>query len=322
MGGIAALDLGTNNCRLLLAMPEGPAYRTICSFSKLVRLGEGVNESGRLNEAAMERTVAALSECAMKIQHFRPSHARYVATAACRKANNAAQFVRHVKQTIGLDLEIISPRQEASLAMAACFSVLDVRRSHALILDIGGGSTEIVWVSLNMEGGSELIDWDSLPCGVVALAERNSGHPKDLQSYKQVVKEVKELLMPFEASNNISSEIAGGNVQMIGMSGTIATLSAIHLNLEKYDSERVDGIGMSRKDVFNIIQELKEKVHGNRVEHPCIRVGQEDLIIPGCAILQAILETWPVSSVSVTNRSLTDGLVASMLPVAASENKE
>src|SRR5262245_49259015 len=243
----AALDLGTNNCRLLVARPAGDGFRVIDAFSRIVRLGEQMAATGRLADDAMRRAVDALGVCAGKLRKREVTHFRGVATEACRRADNGSEFLARVAQLTGLRLEIIAPREEAELALASCAPLLDPAVPRALLFDIGGGSTEVTLIG-GGEGGWRVLDSISLGRGVGAYAERFGGDAVASADYEAMIAEIALLLDPFEARNAIGAACARGEVQMIGTSGTVTTLAGIEMNLARYDRNRVDGSWLSRDE--------------------------------------------------------------------------
>ncbi|MFQ5938841.1 MAG: Ppx/GppA family phosphatase [Alphaproteobacteria bacterium] len=308
-----ALDLGTNNCRLLVARPAAGGFRIIDAFSRIVRLGEGLGASGELSEAAIERTIEALQVCAAKMQRRGVTKARSVATEACRRAVNGSRFLRRVTEKTGLRLEIISPREEARLTLAGCASLLDAEVAHALMFDIGGGSTELIWLSVSPGTPPDMLASLSLPCGVVSLAERYGGREVSAAAYEAMVCEVGELLRPFEARHGIGLGIADGAVQMLGTSGTVTTLTAIHLDLPRYDRAVVDGSYLSFASIARINRKLAGMDYDRRVSHPCIGVERADLVIAGAAILEAICRLWPVGRLRVADRGLREGILLGLM---------
>ena len=316
----AAIDLGTNNCRLLIARPRGNSFEVVDSFSRLVRLGEGVDRSGRLSEAAMTRTVSALGVCARKLHRHGVSRARYIATEACRRAVNGGAFLERVRAETGLDLEVIASDEEAHLALSGCAPLLDRRCSRAMVFDIGGGSTELMWLAIEADDlAPRVLDLMSLRCGVVTMAERYGGRAVPVPAYEAMVDEVSDLLSPFEAANRVAAEIAERAVHMIGTSGTVTTLAAVHLGLARYDRSRIDGSWMSLDDVRDAARRLSAMDYGDRVRHPCIRRGRADLVVAGCAILEAILRAWPVDSIRVADRGLREGMLLALMDAADAE---
>ncbi len=306
----AALDLGTNNCRLLVATPAPGGFRVVDAFSRIVRLGEGMGNSGVLSEAAMERTIDALKVCAAKIRRQGVARARMVATEACRRADNCQDFVDRTRRVTGLDLEIISSGEEARLSLAGCAPLLDASGGWALVFDIGGGSTELSWARL-VDGRPEVEGCVSLPLGVVTLGERfPHGCP---QAYADMVAEVGALLDPFDAQYGISTVLAGGGVQMLGSSGTVTTLAGVHLDLPRYDRSRVDGYRLA----FEAIEEVTRRIAGmpidERERHPCIGRERADLVLAGCAILEAICRRWPVGMIRVADRGVREGILLALM---------
>lgn len=313
----AALDLGTNNCRLLVARPRHDGFRVIDAFSRIVRLGEGLGQSDELSEAAMRRAIDALRVCASKIRKRRVTHARHVATEACRRARNCRDFVNRVEGETGLMLEIISSREEAELALAGCAPLLDPARPYALVFDIGGGSTELLWLELAPSGALRLIDWISLPYGVVGLAERqgvaDASPEGTLAWYEAVAAELGELLQPFEARHQIRRRVAEGAVQMLGSSGTVTTLAGLHLDLPRYDRAYVDGTHLSFADIDRVSRQLAQLSPQARAELPCIGRERADLVVGGCAILAAICRTWSVGSLRVADRGVREGILFGLM---------
>jgi exopolyphosphatase/guanosine-5'-triphosphate,3'-diphosphate pyrophosphatase len=316
----AALDLGTTNCRLLVARPAGEGLRIIDSFSRIVRLGEGLSSSGVLSEPAMRRTIEALEICAAKLQHRRVTHARYVATEACRRAANCADFLVRVREATGLELEIIHTGEEARLALAGCAPLLDPRLPHALVFDIGGGSTEILWVGLRRRRSgrvrTEIRGVVSLPFGVVSLTERYGRGDAAGFSFGEMVDDIRSAFQDFDSEWRIARQIARGGVQMLGSSGTVTTLAGIHLGLPRYDRSRVDGMQMGFPDIARIIGELVATDAAGRAAQPCIGPNRADLMIAGCAILQAICATWPVGRLRVADRGVREGILCGLMDAA------
>jgi exopolyphosphatase/guanosine-5'-triphosphate,3'-diphosphate pyrophosphatase len=309
----AAVDLGTNNCRLLVARPTRDGFRVIDAFSRIVRLGEGVDRSGRLSPEAMERTITALKVCAAKMRRRGVTRARNVATAACRRASNCNEFLARVEHQTGLRLEIISPGEEANLAVTGCRPLLDRQSRHALVFDIGGGSTELIWVAHDQLRGAEPIAATSLPHGVVTLTEQYDGRELSPTVYEELVARICDELHPFEQAQQISRHIDGSAVQMIGTSGTVTTLSGVHLDLAKYDRQRVDGLWLSFVDALAVSRRLRDMSLEQRARHPCIGRDRADLVVAGCAILEAICRTWPVGRLRVGDRGLREGLLVSQM---------
>jgi exopolyphosphatase/guanosine-5'-triphosphate,3'-diphosphate pyrophosphatase len=307
-----AIDLGTNNCRLLVARPEGPTFRVIDAFSRIVRLGEGVSTRGELSDQAMERTIAALRICAGKLHHHQVNRVRSVATDACRRATNCDAFVARVARETGIDLEIISTREEAQLAIAGCLPLIEAEARWALMFDIGGGSTELVW--MRCQGSKrELVGWTSLPCGVVTLAEAHGGDQISRQLYDKMVSDIGAMLVPFDVEHGISQHTAGGEAQMLGTSGTVTTIAGVHLNLARYDRSRVDGLQLSFDAIDAVTEHLISLDQKGRAAIPTIGSDRADLVVAGCAILDAIRNQWPVGSLWVADRGIREGMLMDMI---------
>ena len=309
----AALDLGTNNCRLLVARPQGRDFRVIDSYSRIVRLGEGLQANGTLSDDAIGRTIAALQVCVGKMQRRGVTRARSIATEACRQAANCDEFLGRVTDETGLEIEIISTREEAQLAVMGCAPLLRPDAAHAIVFDIGGGSTEVMWLGIDDRGQPELLDCMSLPFGVVNMAEIYGGHEVTLGGYAEMITDVRRQLAPFEAANGIATEIEAGRVQMLGTSGTVTTLAGIHLRLTKYQRSVVDGTTLTFDQVKDVSLQLRDMNYRQRLAHPCIGNDRADLVVPGCAVLAAICELWPVGSVRVADRGLREGILFTLM---------
>jgi exopolyphosphatase / guanosine-5'-triphosphate,3'-diphosphate pyrophosphatase len=313
-----ALDLGTNNCRLLLAQrnvnatgPDG-AFRVVNSFSRIVRLGEGLGRTGNLEDAAMDRTIDALKVCAGRMARFDVARARCVTTAACRRAGNGAHFLDRVLKETGIRLDVISGEEEASLAVKGCASLLEPGHEYGLVIDIGGGSTELIW--LDLRGGEPRIAGSSsLPFGVVTFAEEYGGDYVSAEVYRQMVDAAAEHLKPFEAEHQVRRHVERGGVQMLGTSGTVTTLAACHQGLERYDRRRVDGAWIMREDVVLLSAKLASMTCDERAANPCIGPGRADLVVSGCAIIEAITEIWPCARLRVADRGVREGVLRALM---------
>ncbi len=311
-----ALDLGTNNCRLLVARPAPKGFRVVDSFSRIVRLGEGVAGDGCLSEIAMGRTVRALKICADKMEKRGVTLSRCVATAACRVATNCDEFVGRVESETGIRLDIISPDEEARLAAAGCSPLLQEECETALVFDIGGGSTEVMWLRLCKGSLPEILAWVSLPLGVVTLAETHGGRDVPADVYQKMVEEVERQLAPFEKANGLRLAIANGEALMLGTSGTVTTLAALNMGLSTYRRSVVDGTWLSALDVETVSRELSSMAYCDRERHPCIGKGRADLVIAGCAIFEAICRTWPAPRIRVADRGVRDGMLFQLMNAA------
>ncbi len=313
----AALDLGTNTCRLLVARPAGENFRVVDAFSRIVRLGEKVATTGELAPGAMGRAAEALGICAAKLRRRGVTHFRGVATEACRKARNGSDFLDRVRRETGIELEIIAPYEEAELALASCAPLLDPRQPFAVLFDIGGGSTEVTWLSHRGYDDWQMIDSISIQCGVVALAERFGGDAMSQAEYLRMVAEVVDLLAPFESRNRVSTHISHGEVQMLGTSGTVTTLSGLKLNLPRYDRHVVDGSWLDFTDIVGLSHALAGLDFAGRAAHPCIGAERADLVVAGCAILEAICRIWPVGRLRVADRGLREGIILGLMAAVA-----
>ena len=308
-----ALDLGTNNCRLLVARPDDRSFEVIDSFSRIVRLGEGLQARGRLSEPAIERTISALHVCAAKLRRRGVTRLRSVATEACRRAANCDGFVARVAEETGVRLEIINTAEAARLAASGCAPLLRRDQDRALVFDIGGGSSEVMWLSVRPEGSPETVDSISVPWGVVKMAERYGGHTITPAVYNAMIEEVRSFLLPFEQKHQIAREIAAGRVQMVGSSGTVTTLAGIHLALPRYQRDMVDGQFLSFEQVRAVSDRLCAMDFDTRAAHPCVGPERADLVVAGCAILAAICLQWPVGVLRVGDRGVREGILFGLI---------
>lgn len=319
-----ALDLGTNNCRLLLARPSRRGFRVVDAFSRIIRLGEGVSQSGRLSDHAMSRTFDALKICAGKLDRHHVRRTRMVATQACRIADNGQQFIAEVRDRFGLDIEVLTPEIEARLAVSGCATLIDPSADYVLVFDIGGGSSEIIWLDLTRVGSRRhsqgrvevddaIIAWTSLPVGVVTLSERFDGRVVTAESFAAMSKVVEDMLQPFEAQHRFRERIATHRTHFLGTSGTVTTIAGIMLNLPRYDRNKVDGLWLDIANVNAVSQSLLSKTYEQRIAEPCIGRERADLVLAGCAILDAILRMWPAERLRVADRGLREGILTRLM---------
>ncbi|MBX7484008.1 Ppx/GppA phosphatase family protein [Qipengyuania qiaonensis] len=315
----AALDLGTNNCRLLIARPSGENFTVIDAFSRVVRLGEGLAVSGRLSDEAMERTLAALHVCADKLRRRNVRLARSVATEACRRASNGEAFIQRVKRETGIMLDIISAQEEARLAVLGCHILLEEGNGPAIIFDIGGGSTELVLVQPD-EKIPRIMDWLSVPWGVVSLTDTVNGsdenEAKRLDRYVEMRRTVGRSFAEF-AERIREHTHSAEPIRLLGTSGTVTTLASLHLELPQYDRQAVDGLIVPSKSMRDISGRLSRMSAPDRKQLPCIGDDRANLVIAGCAILESILDIWPAQQLGVADRGIREGILRSLIAADA-----
>jgi len=308
----AALDLGTNNCRLLIARPTESSFRIVDSFSRIIRLGEGIAQTGRISDAAIDRALSALRICRDKMVAKRAGRTRLIATEACRAASNRDEFRERVDRELGIRLEVIDRETEAMLAVTGCLPLLDPDATGVVLFDIGGGSSELVRLERDParpELPPKIAGWVSLPVGVVTLAERRGGIDVTPQSYAAMIDEVAAMLAPFVEKH-------GGNLggmHLLGTSGTVTTVAGIYLNLPRYDRRQVDGIWMDDADVTRTVQRLLAMSYQERVGNACIGTERGDLVLAGCAILDAIRNAFPCPRLRIADRGLREGMLVQMM---------
>lgn len=310
----AAIDLGTNNCRLLIARPSAGGFTVVDAFSRIVRLGEGLATSGRLTDGAMDRAVEALAVCADKLKRRRVGLARSVATEACRRAANGRHFAERVRRETGIVLEIIPPQEEARLAVLGCHKLLEPGDGPALIFDIGGGSTELVLVEPGGDDSAPRIKaWWSAPWGVVSLTESEGREaiegPDRVTAYARMRERSRHAFARFAELLPEKKE----NIRLLGTSGTVTTLASVHLALPSYDRRAVDGLHVpigAMRDISTMIAEMSFE---ERSGLPCIGSERADLVVAGCAILEAILDIWPAGQLGIADRGIREGILRSLM---------
>jgi exopolyphosphatase/guanosine-5'-triphosphate,3'-diphosphate pyrophosphatase len=311
----AALDLGTNNCRLLIARPSADSFRVVDAFSRIIRLGEGLSASGRLSDAAIHRAVDALTICRDKMRNRGVTRARLIATEACRAAENGEAFRARVAQETGIELDIIDRETEATLAATGCTPLLDPQADSVILFDIGGGSSELVRLGRSAPTPRgppppKIHDWVSLPLGVVTLAERHGGIAVTRAGYEAMVGEVGGHIAPFAARHAVERD---HGLHMLGTSGTVTTIAGVHLDLPRYDRRRIDGCWMSNAQVSAVVDRLLAMSYDERVANPCIGPDRADLVLAGCAIFDAIRRAFPCERVRVADRGLREGMLVQMM---------
>ncbi|MCE2563938.1 Ppx/GppA phosphatase family protein [Komagataeibacter sp. FNDCF1] len=313
----AAIDLGTHNCRLLVARAGERGLRVIDSFSRAVRLGEGLHHSGQLAEAAMERTITALRACVARMGLYELHSHRAIATEACRRAGNGMDFIARVMHETGLNISVISAREEAELALAACNSLLQDRDSTAgrgLLFDIGGGSTEIAWARIDRHARRhDLSGYVSLPMGIMTLGERHGADIFTDAGYRAAVEEIGNVLRGFDDVHCITREIARDNVMLLGTSGTVTTLASMAQGQGRYERAGIDGCSLSVPQALGMIGSLRRAGMAGLVCNPVIGPDRARYLLPGCAIFEAIVTTWPMLNLTVADRGLRDGLLLRMI---------
>lgn len=314
----AAIDLGTNNCRLLIARPSGEHFVVVDAFSRVVRLGEGLAHTGRLSDAAMDRALGALHVCADKLRKRNVHLARSVATEACRRAANGEEFIERVWRETGIRLDIISAKEEARLAVLGCHILLETGEGPAMIFDIGGGSTELVLVDPT-ETVPRILDWHSVPWGVVSLTESigrigESAADRD-RAYADMRRRVRDSFAAFDQRIGPWRERAvdDGVIRLLGTSGTVTTLASVHLSLPQYDRRAVDGLVVPADSMREISARLSTMTPAERVALPCIGRERADLVVAGCAILETILDLWPAERLGIADRGIREGILRSLM---------
>ena len=318
----AAIDLGTNSCRLVIASPTPSSFRIVETFSKITRLGEGIINNNELSHTAIRRTINALKVCAGVLEEYSPiAKARFVATAACRRAKNCKYFLDLVKKETGLTIETISSQEESRLSVTGCIPLLNRNIRRALVFDIGGGSTEVSLARMTNSGRTIIEGYVSLPYGVVTVSEAFPNHEMTDLAYNTIIDRTHKILEEFETKNNIREAIANQEIQVLGTSGTVTVLGAVHLNLPRYNRSAVDGLALSVQDVERTIAKIKRMGDEGRRKHACIGMQKADLTMAGCAIIEGILSFWPVSEVTIADRGIREGILLDLMHADKQQKK-
>ena len=313
-GYYAAIDLGTNSCRLVVAQPTPSSFKLVETFSKITRLGEGIINGNMLSKPAIRRTISALKVCSAIMQEYQPMiRTRFVATAACRRALNCNEFEQAVKKETKLNMEVISSKEEARLAVVGCMPLLNRTIKRALVFDIGGGSTEISLARITESGKTFIEGFVSLPYGVVTISEAFPAREMTKLAYDTIVERTHKILQEFEEKNHISEAIKNQEIQVIGTSGTVTVLGAVHLGLPRYNRAAVDGVSISGDDMEKVIKRIKNMGHEGRCKHSCIGKTKADLTISGCAIVEALCTFWPISEITIADRGIREGILLDMM---------
>lgn len=318
----AALDLGTNNCRLLIARPAQVGFRVVDSYSKVVRLGAGLASSGRLSDESMAAAVEAIEVCSRKMKAKSVKRWRCVATQACRQATNCDEFLNTVKSETGITLEIISPRVEARLSVMGCLNLIDLSKDVVLVVDIGGGSTELSWVDVRKLRDPDakmrvhrppISAWASLPVGVVTLSEQVPEHEDRAVWYEDMKNRVRDCITAAGCETRFTNTFKAGNGHIIGTSGTITSLAGIYLKLPYYQRNKVDGMWMPTDAAVEIARDMASRSPDSRAEEPCIGHDRAKLLVAGCAITDVLCEMWPAERVRVADRGLREGMLMGLM---------
>lgn len=318
----AAVDLGTNNCRLLIAEPRGAGFRVVDSHSQIARLGEGLNATGRLSDTSIERAMDALSKIRAKLKKRGVGRVRCIATEACRKAENGAQFIQRVQDETGLTFKIIRPGEEVRLAVIGCHNLIDRDAEKVVVIDVGGGSTELAYVdakSANALGVKGLLQkapiesWTSLPLGVVTLSEAFDHITDEDEAYRRMRDHAEEIIRNWPAYEKAAEAMQSGAAHLVGTSGTVTCLAALHMDLDKYRRDKVDGAWLTREQASAAITLLREAGPEGRARMPTIGPERAGLMLSGCAIIDAAWNVFPAERLRVGDRGLREGLLLSMM---------
>jgi exopolyphosphatase/guanosine-5'-triphosphate,3'-diphosphate pyrophosphatase len=316
--------------------------KVIDSFAKIISLGEGIKQTGVLSEEAIERTIVALRACKKKLDSHRIYKMRAVATEACRQASNTKSLIERVNSEIGVDLEVISPQEEARLVLKGCSGVISDEKNYGILMDIGGGSTEVVWLKINKgmtRPTISVIDSISLPFGVVTISDTYTHSKNNQEIYTVLRKNILSTIDTFMKKNNIRTNFSKGDVQVITSSGTTTTLGSLTLGLSTYDRSSVDGKDFSSKKIVEVGEELlsrylsstpttvklgKEKnfITNKFFDHVLDKSSEEfkifaynrmGLLAAGVVIINSILESIGDCLVRIADRGVREGILYDLM---------
>ncbi|MEM7767053.1 MAG: Ppx/GppA phosphatase family protein [Pseudomonadota bacterium] len=319
----AAVDLGTNNCRLLIAQPHGHTFRVVDSYSQIARLGEGLAATGRLSDASIDRAFSALGKIRAKLKARGVPNVRCIATEACRRAENGRAFIDRVKSELGLSFKIIGPKEEARLALIACHNLIDASAGHVLVLDVGGGSTELSLVDTSrvpqdgrvralVRDAAPMVAWGSLPLGVVTLFEAFPA-TTEAEAFALMKAHAKSVFEGWKSHAQAARALDHPAAHIIGTSGTVTCLAGVHLKLDRYRRDAVDGAWLDRAQTAEAVDLLTRLGIDGRAKLPTIGEERASLMLSGCAILDAAMEVFPAPRLRVADRGLREGLLLSMM---------
>jgi len=303
---VAAIDLGTNTVRLLVAdvRPNGAGWHTVLAEQRVTRLGEGLRATGALGDAAAARTAATVADYVARARAIGATRIAIVATSAVRDASNGRAFVADLGRSTGVHVRVVSGEEEARLTLAGITAALGALRGLAVAFDIGGGSTEYI-----LARNGRLLEAVSLRLGVVPLAERFAfPGPVDPERYAALRREVDGQL-----ARELAPAIATARVEtLVGTAGTVTTLAALDLGLVDYDAARVQGHALTRAAIEQQRRRLSSLDLAGRAGLPCLEPGRADLIVPGVAIVEATLDRLACERLIVSDWSLREGILAEL----------
>ena len=301
---IAAIDCGTNSIRLLVAEAESSeGLVDVRREMRIVRLGQGVDRTGRLAPEALERTRAALREYAGAIDELGARRVRMVATSATRDAENRDEFTALVRAELGVDPEVISGAEEAQLSFAGAASVLPHLSGALLVADIGGGSTELV------RGGDGPLHAHSMDVGCVRMTERHlHDDPPTPEQVAATVADVRAALDSARADVPLDLPVT-----FVGLAGTVTTVAAIALELPAYDATAIHGARISAERIAEVTERLLGMTHEQRAAVPVMHPGRVDVIGGGALVLRTLVEEIGVDEIVASEHDILDGIALSLL---------
>jgi exopolyphosphatase/guanosine-5'-triphosphate,3'-diphosphate pyrophosphatase len=302
---LATIDLGTNSVRLLVADTAADSWRVVEEAQRVTRLGEGQAATGALGLVPMARTAATVADYVRRAEALGATRVRVTGTSAVREAANRAEFVARIESVTGLALEVLSGEDEARLTLLGVRSGLPDLGGRFVLFDIGGGSTEFV-----VADGDGLERALSLRLGVVGLAERHLDGGRLVPARWAALRaEVAAALEPA-----VPGALGLVNAaRLVGTAGTVTTLAALDLGLAAYDAGRVQGHVLRRGAIERLLARLGGLTLAARAALPCLEPGRADVLIPGIAICLAAMERLGFDALTVSDRSLREGILCEIL---------
>jgi len=297
---VAAIDCGTNSTRLLVT----DGSRAVERLMRITRLGEGVDGTGRLSPDAIARTVSVLREFRSAMDRDGVQAVRMSATSAVRDASNREQFMAAAEDVVGIRPEVLSGMEEGRLAFAGATAELDPSNGPFLVVDIGGGSTELV------VGRDEPVGVESMDVGCVRITEKFLHHdPPRPEELSDALMEVRDQL---EDAVRAVPELNDAQ-QMIGLAGTVTTVAAVELGLTEYDRDRIHHFWLTRAAAEDVFRTLATESRAARLGNPGLEEARADVIVGGCVVLVAVLRYFDLSGCLVSESDILDGLASSLL---------
>lgn len=298
---LGAIDVGTNSCRMLLMEYSGGRYTELARGQEITRLGAGVDQNRFLSRPAVERTVAVIKSFTRMMAQYRPTEINIVGTSALRDVKNPQLLSNRLEEETGKRIKVISGAEEAGLIYQGVS--LNLAETDYLIIDIGGGSTELI---CSETAG---INYKSLDMGALRMTERYLENPQ-LPLTQQ---ELAVMQKGIRAELGVVPEINGATMALVGTGGTVTTLAAIDLQMEAYDSKRIERYCLTRARIAEILSCLSRLSARERSGIPGLQKGREEIIIAGTVILAEIMTTFGFKEMMISEQGILLGLIRELV---------